>query len=151
MSTQPKVELGRYNLKEISLILLISMVVVVTVIVAIGLAIAITNDTSDIKFTGTFDLGQYQAIVIGIAFVATVLVAQQLTSKNQAQAIKDNDATWLAEELAKIEAPSRSLTLDKPIVFDNPIAEIPEIDEEDDLLTLHEEMPAEVPPAKETN
>jgi len=84
MSTQ-QLDLGGYNLKEWSLIILLFALAFVFGVVAIGLAVAISSGAT-IEFTGSFDLSQYQAVIIGVAMVAVVLVGQQLTSKSNATA-----------------------------------------------------------------
>ena len=89
MSEQPKIDLGGMNAKEWSLIILLGGLAFVFIVVGVGLAVAITNGAA-IEFTGSFDLSQYQAVIIGIAMVAVVLVGQQLTSKNNAAAVAVN-------------------------------------------------------------
>lgn len=84
MSTEnPNVDLGGLNLKEWSLIILLGSLGFVFGVVGIGLALAIASGAV-VEFTGSFDLSQYQAVIIGVAMVAVVLVGQQLTSKNNA-------------------------------------------------------------------
>jgi len=86
MSTNPTIDLAGLNIKEWSLIILLLGLAFVFVVVAIGLAYAISSG-SEIKFTGSFDLSQYQAVIIGVAMVAVVLVSQQLTAKSNAAAV----------------------------------------------------------------
>ena len=76
--------------------------------------------------------GQWQAIVIGIAITATVLVSQQLTKKDNAIML-----SFLKETFNNPNT--------KPGDPPGPIAEIPDIEEPG---TLHEEMPDEVPPSR---
>lgn len=83
MSGVTPTDLAGFNLKEWSLIILLFALAFVFAVVAIGLAVAIASG-SQITFTGSFDLSQYQAVIIGVAMVAVVLVGQQLTSKNNA-------------------------------------------------------------------
>jgi len=84
MSTQTGLE--GFDLKDWSLIILLVSLAFVFVVVGIALVVAVINGAV-INFTGSFDLGQYQAIIIGIAVVAVTLVAQQLTGKNIAAAL----------------------------------------------------------------
>lgn len=86
------------TLKDWSLILLISAVALTFIVFAIGMAVAISTGQAVISFTGEIDLGQFTAIIVGIAVTATVLIAQQLTQKNTVAAIRANDETWLASE-----------------------------------------------------
>ncbi len=78
-------ELFGANLKEWSLIILMIALAFTFGIVGISFAIAVWNTPpGTILLTGSFDLSQWQAIVVGIAIVATVLVSQQLTKKDNA-------------------------------------------------------------------
>ena len=73
--------LGNLNLKDWSMIILLASLAFVFGVVGVGLGMAIINGESNITFTGSFDLGEYQTIITGIAMVAVVLIGQQLTSK----------------------------------------------------------------------
>ena len=97
-----KIDLGGFNLKEWSLLILLAGLVIVFIVFAIGMAAAMSSGAVDVKFAGTIDLGQFTGVIIGIAIVATTLVAQQLTAKTQAKAVKDTDDAWLEDQrLAK--------------------------------------------------
>ena len=127
-------ELLGASLKEWSLIILMISLAFTFGIVGVGFVIAMINAPGDsITISGTFDLGQWQAIVIGIAITATVLVSQQLTKKDNAIMLSFLKETFNnGPNSPPGEAPG-------------PIAEIPDIEEPG---TLHEEMPEEVPPSR---
>ena len=73
------------SLKEWSMIILMVSLAFTFGIVGVAFVIAMINAPGDaVTISGTFDLGQWQAIVIGIAITATVLVSQQLTKKDNA-------------------------------------------------------------------
>jgi len=93
MSTTP-LDLGGYNMKEWSMIILLVGLAIVFVVFGIGMAIGIAN--ADIAFTGEIDLGQFTGIIIGIAMTAVVLVGQQLATKATAIATKQADDAWIA-------------------------------------------------------
>jgi len=92
MSTEP-VDLVGHNVKEWSLIILLLALAFVFVVFGIAFASAMLSNP-DIIVTGTIDLGQFTGVIIGIAMVAVVLVGQQLTSKQQAAAVKATDDVW---------------------------------------------------------
>ncbi len=126
-------ELLGASLKEWSLIILMVSLAFTFGIVGVGFVIAMINAPGDaITISGTFDLGQWQAIVIGIAITATVLVSQQLTKKDNAIMLSFLERTFNGSET-------------KPGNTPGPIADIPDIEEP---ATLHEEIPAEVPPER---
>lgn len=79
-------DIAGMNLKEWAFIVLMINLTIVIAMVAISFAIAIYNG-QDIQITGSFDISQLTGIMIGIATVATVLVAQQLNTKNNAAII----------------------------------------------------------------
>lgn len=95
---QNQIDLAGFNIKEWSLIILIAAIAIVFIVFAIGMSVAIINDPTGVTFAGTIDLSQFTGVIIGIAMVATTLVAQQLTSKNQAAAVKATDDVWKSEE-----------------------------------------------------
>ena len=97
MSTQPTIDLGGYNIKEWSLIILMIGLAIVFVVFAIGMATAISN-SPEVTISGEIDLGLFTGVIIGIAMVAVVLVSQQLTAKTQAAAVKQADDAWIATE-----------------------------------------------------
>jgi len=74
-------DIAGMNLKEWAFIILMINLTIVMAMVSISFAIAISSG-QEVKITGSFDLSQLTGIMIGIATVATVLVAQQLTTKN---------------------------------------------------------------------
>lgn len=78
-----KVDFGGLNLKEVSLLILVSAIGFSFVVVGISFYQAIvTMPESAILIAGQFDIGQWQAIVLGIAMIGAVLVSQQLTKRN---------------------------------------------------------------------
>jgi len=97
----PKVDLAGYNIKEWALILLLSSLVVVFALFAIAIAHAIINNNAVITISGDIDIGQFTGIIIAMAAIASVLIAQQLTSKNQAAAVAATDSVWMEEEAKK--------------------------------------------------
>jgi len=77
-------DIGGLNLKEWAFIILMINLTLVTAMVVVSFVLAIQQGQT-IPIKGGFDLSQFTAIVMGVATVATVLVAQQLTAKqNQA-------------------------------------------------------------------
>ena len=97
MSEQPKVDLGGFNIKEWSLLILVAGLVFVFIVVGYAFATAIANPESNVVLSGTLDISQFVSIILGIAMVATVLVSQQLTSRTQAAAVRATDEVWMAE------------------------------------------------------
>jgi len=89
-----------HNLKDWSLYMLVGGLVFTFVIVGIAFAMAIMNPESKMVITGTLDISQFVAVILGIAIVATVLVSQQLTAKQTAAATRQSDDAWLAEGLS---------------------------------------------------
>lgn len=87
MSTQPSFDVGGYNLKEWSFLILMFSVAFVLVVIAIAFAIAVGN-APEIAIEGAFDLSQFTTILIAVASIAAVMVAQQLTTRNTANLIK---------------------------------------------------------------
>ncbi len=59
---------------------------------AVGSAIA--NPESNITIVGEIDLGQFTAIIIGVAIVAVTLVAQQMTARQTITTMKETDEAW---------------------------------------------------------
>lgn len=98
MPQNEKINLAGFNIKEWSLIILITAIALVFIVFTIGMAIAIINDPTGISFTGNIDLSQFTGVIIGIAMVATTLVAQQLTAKNQAAAVAATDEAWKEDQ-----------------------------------------------------
>jgi hypothetical protein len=97
MSVEPKVDLAGHNIKEWSLIILLMALAFVFVVFGIAFASAMIANPN-IIVTGTIDLGQFTGVIIGVAMVAVVLVGQQLTSKQQADAVSATDKVWLDGE-----------------------------------------------------
>jgi len=127
------------SLKEWSMIILMVSLAFTFGIVGVGFVIAMWNAPEDaITISGTFDLGQWQAIVIGIAITATVLVSQQLTKKDNAIMLSFLKDTF--------NNGNGSTPANKP----SPLDELPDMEnpEEDEVNTLHEEIPDEVPPTR---
>jgi hypothetical protein len=94
----PKVDLGGYNIKEWALILLLSSLIIVFALFAIAIAHAILAGNATITISGDIDIGQFTGVIIAMAAIASVLIAQQLTSRNQAAAVAATDSVWLKEE-----------------------------------------------------
>jgi len=92
MSTEP-VDLLGHNVKDWSLIILLLALAFVFVVFGVAFGFAMYSNPN-IIVTGTIDLGQFTGVIIGIAMVAVVLVGQQLTSKQQALAVKATDDVW---------------------------------------------------------
>ncbi len=92
MSVNP-VDLGGHNIKEWSLIILLLALAFVFVVFGIAFTSAMLANP-EIIVTGTIDLGQFTGVIIGVAMVAVLLVGQQLTSKQQADAVAATDAVW---------------------------------------------------------
>lgn len=95
--SQDKIDLGGYNLKEWSLIIMWASLGITFVVFAVGFAVAIVNNPQ-IVITGNIDLSQFTGVIIGISMVAVVLVGQQLTAKAQASAVASTDKVWLESE-----------------------------------------------------
>jgi len=94
MSSEPKVDVGGLNIKEWSLLILVGGLVFTFVIVGIAFAMAIANPESNLVLTGSLDISQFVTVILGISMVATVLVAQQLTSRQNAAATRQSDEAW---------------------------------------------------------
>lgn len=77
-------DLGGHSLKEWSFMILMVCLVVVVVTFAASFVLAVLSDKATIAVTGDIDVGQFTAVILGIAMIATMLVSQQLTSKNTA-------------------------------------------------------------------
>jgi hypothetical protein len=90
-------ELAGHNIKEWSLILLLISVGFTFSVIGIGLALAISSGAT-ISFTGTFDLSQYQTVLLGIAMVAVTLIGQQLTARQVSNAVEQTDKAWIESE-----------------------------------------------------
>ena len=97
MSEEEKFDIAGKDLREWSFIILMFTLAIAIMAWVISFIIAVMNDP-DISITGSIDLSQFTGIIIGIAMVAVVLVSQQLTSKNQAAAVRDTDKVWLESE-----------------------------------------------------
>ena len=82
------------NTKEWSLLILIGGLIFTFVIVGIAFAMAIVNPASSLVLTGSLDISQFVAVILGIAMVATVLVSQQLTQKAIAATTAQSDKAW---------------------------------------------------------
>ena len=77
-----------------ALIILLLSIAFVFVVVGIAIILSILSGNATFVFTGEIDVGQYNAIIIGVAMVAVTLVAQQLTARTQRVAVKDTDDAW---------------------------------------------------------
>ena len=78
-----KVDFGGLNLKEVSLLILVSAIGFSFVVVGISFHKAIsTAPEGAVLIAGQFDIGQWQAVVLGIAMIGAVLVSQQLTKRS---------------------------------------------------------------------
>ena len=98
MSEQNGFDLAGKDLKEWSFIILMFTLAIAIMAWVISFVIAVLNTPEEITISGSIDLSQITGIIIGIAMVAVVLVSQQLTSRNQANAVKATDDVWLKEE-----------------------------------------------------
>jgi len=76
-------DLAGMNLKEWAFIVLMINLTLITIMVVISFAIAIQNGQA-ITITGGINLDQLMVVIISIAAIATILVSQQLTTKNNA-------------------------------------------------------------------
>ena len=94
MSTETNLNLAGMNTKEWSLLILIGGLIFTFIIVGIAFAMAIANPESSLVLTGSLDISQFVAVILGIAMVATVLVSQQLTQKAIAATTKQSDDAW---------------------------------------------------------
>ncbi len=90
--------LGGHSLQDWALIILLLSIAFVFVVVGVAIVLSILSGDSTFTFSGDIDVGQYNAIIIGVAMVAVTLVAQQLTSRQQAAAVKATDDVWKAEK-----------------------------------------------------
>ena len=100
MSTDPN-SLGGYSREGWALIILLLSIAFVFVVVGVAIILSILSGNATFVFTGEIDVGQYNAIIIGVAMVAVTLVAQQLTARTQANAVKATDDVWTAEGTKK--------------------------------------------------
>lgn len=91
-------DLAGKDLREWSFIILMFTLSIAIMAWVVSFVIAIMNTPENITITGSIDLSQITGIIIGIAMVAVVLVSQQLTSKQQANAVAATDNVWIGEE-----------------------------------------------------
>ncbi|TFH00763.1 MAG: hypothetical protein E4H14_19290 [Candidatus Thorarchaeota archaeon] len=98
---EPKVNLAGYNIKEWALILLLFSLIAVFTLFAIAVAHAIISGNATITVSGDIDVGQYSAIIIAMAGIASVLIAQKLTSQSQAAAVAATDSVWMEDSKDK--------------------------------------------------
>jgi len=90
----PKDTLGGQTIQDWALIILLLSIAFVFVVVGAAIILSILSGKATFTFTGEIDVGQYNAIIIGVAMVAVTLVAQQLTARQQRAAVKDTDEVW---------------------------------------------------------
>ena len=76
-------DLAGISLKEWAFIVLMINLTLITIMVVISFAIATQNGQA-ITITGGINLDQLMVVIISIAAIATILVSQQLTTKNNA-------------------------------------------------------------------
>ena len=98
MSKENGFDLAGKDLREWSFIILMFTLSIAIMAWVTSFVIAISNTPEAVTISGSIDLSQITGIIIGIAMVAVVLVSQQLTSKQQANAVKATDDVWLKEE-----------------------------------------------------
>lgn len=91
-------DLAGKDLKEWSLIILILAIAFIFVVVGAVIIIIVLSGDFDLELTGSLDVGDYNVIIVGIAMVAVTLIAQQLTAKQTANTIRENDASWHKSE-----------------------------------------------------
>ena len=82
------------TLKEWSLVILVVNLGIVMALFTWAAGTAIANPESNIVITGEIDLGQFTAIIIGVAIVAVTLVAQQMTARQTITTMKETDEAW---------------------------------------------------------
>ena len=82
------------TMREWALIILIINLGIVMAVFVWAVGTAITNPESNIVITGEIDLGQFTAIIIGVAIVAVTLVAQQMTARQTITTMKETDEAW---------------------------------------------------------
>ena len=90
-------DLAGKDLREWSFIILMFTLSIAIAAWVVSFVIAVINDPT-ITISGSIDLSQFTGIIIGIAMVAVTLVAQQLTSKNQANAVAATDRVWMEDK-----------------------------------------------------
>jgi len=91
--SQPEKVFDR-TLKEWSLVILVVNLGIVMALFTWAAGTAIANPASNIVITGEIDLGQFTAIIIGVAIVAVTLVAQQMTARQTITTMKETDEAW---------------------------------------------------------
>lgn len=86
------------DLKEWSLVILLFAIAFIFFVVGAVIILIVQSGDFDVTVTGNIDVGDYNVIIVGIAMVATVMVAQQLTKKQVTDTIKENDESWHRSE-----------------------------------------------------
>ena len=99
MSQEEKFSIAGKSLKEWAFIILMINLSVVIGSYAVVFWMAVANDPSAIKLTGSIDVSQITIIVFGIAMVATVLVSQKLTKDAVTEAVAATDKVWGEEKV----------------------------------------------------
>ena len=82
------------TLREWALVILVVNLGIVMTLFVWAAGSAIANPESNIVITGEIDLGQFTAIIIGVAIVAVTLVAQQMTARQTITTMKETDEAW---------------------------------------------------------
>jgi hypothetical protein len=90
------IQLG--DLKEWSLIILLFAIAFIFFVVGAVILLIVQAGDFDVTVSGNIDVGDYNVIIVGIAMVATVMVAQQLTKKQITDTVKENDESWHRSE-----------------------------------------------------
>ena len=98
------IQLG--DLKEWSLIILLFAIAFIFFVVGAVILLIVQSGDFDVTVSGNIDVGDYNVIIVGIAMVATVMVAQQLTKKQITDTVKENDESWHRSEGTEKKPPS---------------------------------------------
>ena len=81
-------------MKDYSLAIILVAIAFVFIVVGIGVAIAITNPETELQFSGSFNLDEYQAAILLLVGAGITMVTQQLASRQTMATMKATDEAW---------------------------------------------------------
>jgi len=90
--------LGGHTQKDYALTIVLVAIAFVFIVVGIGVALAIANPNTDLAFSGSFNLDEYQAAILLLVGAGITMVTQQLTSRNTMSTMKATDDAWIESE-----------------------------------------------------
>ena len=85
-------------MKDYSLAIILVAIAFVFIIVGIGVAIAIANPETDLQFSGSFNLDEYQAAILLLVGAGITMVTQQLATRSTMSTMRATDKAWQDSE-----------------------------------------------------